>query len=394
MTGVLEGVRVLDFGRYIAGPYCGALLADLGADVIRIDKLAGSEDRYVGPIGDDGTGAGYVQMNRNKRGITLNPMKPEGREIVRRLVETADVVIANMPTETLVAMGLDYDTLRGYKEDIIVTNTTTFGDVGPYKNRVGFDGIAQAMCGSVYMAGTPEQPQRNISPYVDFSTAMASTIGTMAALTEKERTGKGQHVTSNLLSNALSMFNGSLIEQSVTGVNRVATGNRGQLSAPTDIYKCKDGSMLVQVVGQPLFARWAELMGEEHWLTDPRFKDDVSRGKHGNEISARMQNWCEDRTVDEAVRACESVRIPCGPVYAPQQTLDDPHIQEMNYLKEMEYPGIKGPTPVADIPVNMSVSEIGIRHRAPLLGEHTDDILSELGFSANNLASLRKKRVI
>ncbi len=394
MAGVLDGVRVLDFGRYIAGPYCGALLADLGADVIRIDKLNGSEDRFVGSVGDDGTGAGYVQMNRNKRGITLNPTKPEGRELVRKLVETADVVIANMPAEALVAAGLDYETLRGYKEDIIVTNATAFGDVGPYKDRVGFDGIAQAMCGSVYLSGSPEQPQRNISPYVDFATAMSSTIGTMAALTEKERTGKGQHVTANLLCNAISMVNGSLIEQSITGINRIATGNRGQVTAPTDIYRCKDGSMLMQVIGNPLFERWAKMMGEEHWLTDPRFKDDLGRGENSEEISERMAAWCSERTVSEAIGACEAVRIPCGPVYSPQQTIDDPHVQAMDFLKPLEYPGFDGAALVANTPVNMSVSQVGIRHRAPLLGEHTEDIMTELGLSADEIAVLREKRVV
>ena len=152
--------------------------------------------------------------------------------------------------------------------------------------------------------------------------------------------------------------------------------------------------MLMQVIGNPLFERWAKMMGEEHWLTDPRFKDDLGRGENSEEISERMAAWCSERTVSEAIGACEAVRIPCGPVYSPQQTIDDPHVQAMDFLKPLEYPGFDGAALVANTPVNMSVSQVGIRHRAPLLGEHTEDIMTELGLSADEIAVLREKRVV
>ena len=148
MSKVLEGIRVLDFGRYIAGPYCATLLADLGADVIRIEKVDGSEDRFVSPVTKTGDGAMFLQLGRNKRGLTLNPMKPEGREIVKKLVATADVVVANLPPDTLSAMGLDYESLTQIKPDIILTMISAFGRGGPYSNRVGFDGLGQAMSGT------------------------------------------------------------------------------------------------------------------------------------------------------------------------------------------------------------------------------------------------------
>ncbi|MFP6840585.1 MAG: CoA transferase, partial [Pseudohongiellaceae bacterium] len=165
MTKVLRGIRVLDFGRYIAGPFCGTLLGDMGAEVIRVEKVDGSEDRFLSPISDSGDGALFMQLARNKLGMTLNPMKPEGQEIVKKLVATADVVIANLPPDTLQRMGLDYDSLAAIKADIILTTVSAFGRGGPYANRVGFDGLGQAMSGAMYLSGTPEQPTKAYPPF-------------------------------------------------------------------------------------------------------------------------------------------------------------------------------------------------------------------------------------
>ena len=207
MAGVLEGIRVLDFGRYIAGPYCAALLAEHGADVIRIEKREGSEDRFQAPVAETGEGALFLQMNRNKRGLTLDPMTPDGREVVRRLVATADVVVANLPPQTLLAMQLDYESLTAVKPDIILTTVTAYGRGGPYSERVGFDGIGQVMSGAVYMTGTEEQPYRAQVPWVDFGTALHCAFGTMAALMARKATGEGQWVEGALLATAVTMTN-------------------------------------------------------------------------------------------------------------------------------------------------------------------------------------------
>jgi crotonobetainyl-CoA:carnitine CoA-transferase CaiB-like acyl-CoA transferase len=189
---VLEGVRVLDFGRYIAGPYVGALLAEYGAEVIRIEKREGSEDRYVGPVGEGGTGAMFLAMNRNKRSITLDPATPAGREVVRRLVATADVVIANLPAPALQSLGLDWPTLSALKPDVVLVTSSAFGTTGPLSRNVGFDGVGQVMSGAVYMTGEPDQPYRAQVPWVDFSTALHMAFGTMAALMARARTGRGR----------------------------------------------------------------------------------------------------------------------------------------------------------------------------------------------------------
>lgn len=394
MTQVLKGIRVLDFGRYIAGPFCGTLLADMGAEVIRIEKVDGSEDRFLTPISETGEGGTFMQLARNKLGMTLNPMKPEGREIVKKLVATADVVIANLPPDTLKTMGLDYDSLKAVKPDIILTMISAFGRGGPYSNRVGFDGLGQAMSGAMYLSGTPEQPVKAWPPFVDFGTASFAAFGTLAALYEKQKTGKGQVVEGSLFNTALTLMNGTAIEQSALQIDRVASLNRGQAAAPSDTFKCSDGWVLVQSVGGPLFERWTALMGEPHWLEDERFKDDISRGENSVLISERMAKWCAERTSAEALAAMEEVRLPAGPVLSPQQVLEDPHIAAKGLFQPVDYPGMKKPAPLMRTPVELSETPGEIRHRAPTLGEHTDSLMRELGYSETEIEQLHAQRVI
>ena len=394
MSKVLEGIRVLDFGRYIAGPYCATLLADLGADVIRIEKVDGSEDRFVSPVTDTGDGAMFLQLGRNKRGLTLNPMKPEGREIVKKLVATADVVVANLPPNTLSAMGLDYESLTQIKPDIILTMISAFGRGGPYSNRVGFDGLGQAMSGNMYMSGTPDQPVKAYAPFIDFGTASLSAFGTLAALYERQKTGKGQIVEGALFNTALTMMNATAIEQQALQVNRTATLNRSQTSAPADTFQTKDGWVLVQTVGGPLFKRWAELMGEDHWLEDPRFKDDISRGDNGKIISNRLALWCAERTTDEVLQEMETARIPAGPILSPQDVLNDPHIAAKGLFHPVEFPGLPNAAPIMQTPVELSDTPGEIRHRAPTLGEHTEAILQDLGYTETEIADYRAQRIV
>ncbi len=395
MGGVLEGVRVLDFGRYIAGPYCATLLAEFGAEVIRVEKRDGSEDRFVVPVGKGGEGALFLQINRNKKCITLDPMKAEGQEVLRRLVARSDVVVANLPPQTLQAMKLDYESLKAIKSDIILTTATAFGGPGPWSDRVGFDGIGQVMSGAVYMTGAGDPPYRAAVPWVDFGTALHCAFGTLAALIERGKSGRGQIVEGALLATALTFTNATLIEQAVIAVNRVPTGNLGQTSAPADIYRTTDGWMLCQVTGQPLFVRWAKLMGEEDsWLNDPRFANDIKRGENGPLISQRMARWCAGRTTQEAVDTLGRAQIPAGPVLSPQQALDHPHIRAAGFMTNVDYPGLPNPAPVARAAVRLSLTPGEILNRPPTLGEHTDLVLGELGYDAATIAALRKAGAI
>jgi crotonobetainyl-CoA:carnitine CoA-transferase CaiB-like acyl-CoA transferase len=392
--GVLAGIRVLDFGRYIAGPYCAALLADLGADVIRVERRSGGEDRWVAPVSDDGSGAMYLVMNRNKRAMTLDPACPEGREVVRKLVATADVVVANLPPEVLRSLALDLESLRRVKPDIILTTVTAFGAGGPWSHKHGFDGIGQTMAGGAYLTGTPEQPLRAAVPWVDCGTASLAALGTLAALMERGKTGRGQKVEGALLRTAVAFNNPTLVEQAVVRPDRIATLNRGQTSAPSDLFRTRDGWIIAYAIGGPMYERWAKLMGEPEWLTDPRFKDDLSRGDHGEVISKRMTEWTLARTTAEALAELETARIPAGPLYSPQQALEDPHIRAAGLLVDTDYPGIARPAPLAPTPVDLSETPGRFRHRAPRLGEHTDEILGELGYGAAEVAALRSRKVI
>jgi len=400
MTALLHDIRVLDFGRYVAGPYCAAMLAEYGADVIRIEKRDGSEDRFPAQVGG-GVGALFLQMNRNKRSMTLDPASPDGRAIVAKLVRSADVVIANLPEAALKAMGLDYDTLRGYRPDIVVVTNTAFGTRGPMSHQVGFDGVGQVMSGSVYMMGQPDEPYRALVNWVDFGTATHCAFGTLAALMHRAKTGEGQLVSGALLATALAINNGALIEQAVAKPDRVATGNRSQISGPSDIYRARDGFVLVSVVGQPLFRRWVKLMaadgadaGEPDWLADPRFATDDLRGEHGTVIGARMQRWCATRERDDVVRILGDAMIPCGPVLSPQQALDHPQVAALGLLQDTDYPGLPSPAPIAAVPLWMSATPSVARRRPPTIGEHTDEILAELGYDTARIADLRARSIV
>jgi crotonobetainyl-CoA:carnitine CoA-transferase CaiB-like acyl-CoA transferase len=394
MSHVLDGIRVLDFGRFIAGPYCACLLGDLGADVIRVEKREGSEDRWTAPVADGGEGALFLQVNRNKRGITLDPTADEGREVVRRLVARADVVVANLPPQTLSQMGLDYASLLRTKPDIILTTVSAVGHGGPWSHRVGFDGVAQAMSGAMYLTGHPDEPMRLAYPWVDFTTAILSAFGTLAALLERRATGRGQQVEGSLLMSAVTVGNAALIEQGVIERDRVASGNRGQTAAPSDCFRTQDGWVMVVTIGQPLFERWVRLVGEEQWLGDARFRDDISRGDHGELVSARMARWCTERSTEQCLAELEAARIPAAPVLSLREVLEHEHVRATRLMLPVAYPGLSRPAPVADTPVRLSATPGDIRRHAPTLGEHTEEVLAEIGYDARAVARLREAGVV
>lgn len=390
----LTGIRVLDFGRYIAGPYCAALLADYGADVIRIEAPGGNEDRYSVPVADDGSGAMFLQMNRNKRSLALKPGSEAGREIVRRLVRTADVVVANMPDDALEKLGLDYPTLSALNPGIILVTASAFGSDGPLAQRVGFDAVGQAMSGAVYLGGSDGAPARAPVNYVDFTTALHCAFGVMLALRERERTDRGQRVSGSLLGTALAISNGLTIDHALNGIDRGMMGSRAFSSAPTDIFATRDGWVMTQVVGNPIFARWARLIGRAELADDPRFASDIARGEHGAELSALMAEWCAARTTDEAIAELGEARVPVGPVLRPSEALAEPQVAAAGLVEPMDYPGAKGVAPIVRTPITLSASAKAVLSPAPRVGEHSEMILAELGYDPEAISALRRDRII
>jgi crotonobetainyl-CoA:carnitine CoA-transferase CaiB-like acyl-CoA transferase len=390
---MLAGVKVADFGRYVAGPWCAQLLQGLGADVVRIERPGGGEDRSVFPIGSEGVGAYFVHCNRGKRAMTLQPTKPEGRDVVQRLVGWADVVIANLPDETLAAMGLDWPTVHATNPRAVLATVTAFGTSGPYAGRLGFDGVGQVMSGATHLAGPPGTPTKSFVPYVDYGTAGLLAFATVAALFDRERTGLGRRVEGSLLGTALSMSAHALIEQAASKTNRESTGNRHPAAGPSDIVATRDGHLIVQVVGDAMFARWCRLVERADLVDDPRFADDLARGANGEVISGVLAAWCAARTTAEALAALAEAAIPAGPLYTPQQALDDPHIRA-TVLTSAVAPGFEGPVTALGLPVSAPGSSTELGAVVPSLGEHTDSILGELGYGDEEIEALRDGRVV
>ena len=390
----LSGIRVLDFGRYIAGPYVGALLADYGADVIRIEGPRGNEDRFSVPVADDGSGAMFLQMNRGKRCLTLKPGSDAGREIVRKLVATADVVIANMPDDALVKLGLDYPTLAALNPAIILVTASAFGSEGPLAQHVGFDAVGQAMSGAVYLGGSDGAPARAQVNYVDFTTALHCAFGVMLALREREATGKGQRVSASLLGTALAITNGLTIDHAMNGIDRGMMGNRAFSSGPTDIFATQDGWIMTQVVGNAIFARWARLIGRAELIDDPRFASDILRGDHGAELSAIMADWCAARTNEQALAELGGGKVPTGPVLKPSEALAQPQVAATGLVDTMDYPGAFGAAPVVRTPITLSASAKAAPVVAPQLGADSNAILAELGYGADEIRLLREQQIV
>ncbi len=391
---MLSDLRVLDFSRYIAGPYCASILGDLGAEVIRIEPVGGGEDRGLVPVTDQGTGALFLQTNRNKKSVAIDMTTPEGRAIIERLIATADIVVTNMPPGALKRHGLDYETLKAIRPDIIATNVSAFGTEGPLAEKTGFDAVAQGMSGAAYLSGNRIRPARSASSYVDYATGLAGAMGTLAAVIHRGRTGQGQAVRASLLATALTFINAAHIEESSRSLNRRPFGNRSPYSAPSDIFPTTDGAIVVQVVGNPMFRRWARLVGQPDLLRDRRFTTDALRGRNGAALSRIMRDWTGRLATAEALDKLAAAGIPAGPVYSPRQTLDDPGIAATGILKSLDLPDAGMAIPLANLLVQLDTLPETVRSAAPAAGQHTAEILGAAGYSPAEVADMARKGLI
>ncbi|HLJ87601.1 MAG TPA: CoA transferase [Candidatus Angelobacter sp.] len=392
--GPLAGIRVLDFGRFIAGPYCGMLLADMGADVIRIDRRHGSEDRFIGPVTEEGEGGSFLSLNRNKRSLTLDSSKAESGDVIRRLTARADVVVVNLPVGVMKKMGLDYDSLRAVKPDIILARISAFGPDGPYANRLGFDAVVQAMSGAMALTGFGGHPVRSMAAFEDFGTALHTAFGVMVALYHRSQTGQGQIVDGSLLATGATFMQAFLAEHHVLGIKREQRGNSGFYSAPADAYRTQDGWIVIFAIGDDMFERWARLVGHPEFIGDPRFVSDLLRADNRDAITQAMNEWLATRTTAAALKELEAARIPAGPVLDVDQVLDDPQVKARELFRYVDYPGTPKAVPLADTAVRLSATPGGIQRRAPTVGEHTKEILLEIGYSTEEISTLQRAEVV
>lgn len=390
--GLLQGIKVVDFGRYVAGPWCAQLLLGMGADVLRVERPGGGEDRFLFPLAED-MGAYLLHCNRGKRSMTLNPTKPAGREIVAKLVAWADVVVANMPDDSLATMGLDWESVHAANHRAILATASTFGTTGPYAGRVGFDGIGQVMSGSAYLSGHPGDPMKSFVPWVDYGTASNLAMGVAGALVRRSVTGVGIRIEASLLGTALAAMGHVICEEAATGIGRVASGNRHPAAGPSDIVATTDGSIIIQVVGNPIFARFAKAIGKTELIDDPRFATDELRGENGVAVSALAAEWCASRTTAQALDELAANSVPAGPVLSPRQALADPHIQA-ELMETATVDSVPSGVPVVSFPVRFSDGSGRFGTRTASVGEHTNEVLESLGYSLSAIEELHAQRIV
>jgi crotonobetainyl-CoA:carnitine CoA-transferase CaiB-like acyl-CoA transferase len=291
-------------------------------------------------------------------------------------------------------MGIDWPQVQAINPRAVLSTVTCFGEGGPYSGRLGFDGVAQSMSGAVALSGDPGHPTRCYAPYVDFGTGSYLALGTMTALFVRERTGRGQHVEGSLLNTGLVNTNRETVERQVRSIDRQPMGNRGQIAAPYDVFATKDGHVFCSVIGNRQFARWCEMVERADLAGDPRLSSDAARADHGDELCAVMGDWCRTRSNDDVIAELVRFDLAAGPVYRPQEVLDDPHVRAIGQLVDLDYPGTPAPAPIADFPLTLSETPGEARRRAPTLGEHTDQVLTEAGLSAAAIEHLRASSVV
>ena len=392
MAGILEGIRVLDFGRWIAGPHSAHLLADLGADVVRVERPKGEDDRFLMPVTRHGEGAQYLPCNGGKRSLTLDMGSPEGRAVMRRMIAQADVVVANYSPNGLKHFRLDYETLKEIRPDIILASASAYGTEGPMAERIGFDGVGQAVGGALWLTGEPGKLYRAATAPIDFATSLSLAYGTLAAIIGRMRTGKGAHVQASLVGTSLNLTNQILMEEATGFNHREPTGNCSPMSGPSHVYRARDGWFIMQVIGQQVigknvFRRWCTVVDRTDLIDDPRFATDQLRGDNGAELSRIMQAWCGDRSRDECIDILGRASIGCGPVLSPTEVCAGALDLRQAFLREVDFPGSDS-IPIAPPPARLSHGTVALT-RPPLSGEHSDEVLADYGYNQAEIAALR-----
>jgi crotonobetainyl-CoA:carnitine CoA-transferase CaiB-like acyl-CoA transferase len=387
----LARFRVLDLTRVRAGPTCVKQLADFGADVIKIELPPSVEvDTMSGPR----HGFDMQNLHRNKRSMTLNIKTPEGRDIFMRLVARADVVVENFRPDVKVRLGIDYDSMKRVNPRIVLASISGFGQDGPYGSRPGFDQIAQGMGGLMMVTGEPGRgPMRAGTAVADLAAGIYAACGVLTALLERETSGEGQWVQSNLLQAQIGLMDFQAARYLLTGEVPQQVGNDHPHSMPTSAYRTKDGYLNVGASGKVIFERFCKAIGREEWPQRPEFADEKARAKNRAQLNAEIGQILATRTTAEWSALLNETGVPSGPVYTMDEVFADPQVRHLGAAAAVKHPTL-GEIRIVNQVVTLSRTPAAIVQATPELGEHTDEILTELGFSAADLAGLRERCVI
>ena len=386
----LSHLRILDLTRVRAGPTCVKFFGDFGADVVKVEQLDGKGD----PMGDSRYSSDYVNAQRNKRGITLNLKHPDGIAVLKELAKTADVLVENYRPGVKHRLGFDYDSMAAVNPRLIYTSISAFGETGPYSDRPGFDLIAQGMGGLMWLNGYEDRgPLRvGISP-ADVSTGMFAAMGTMIALLERAVSGKGQWVQANLLASQIMLLDYQAMRWLMDKVVPVQRANDHPQIVPTGIYQASDGYFTLSTVGDDSYRRLCKAMGMPGLATDQRFLNGKLREENRDVLNAAIAEVALTRTVAEWVESLNAAGVPAGPIYKLDEMFADPQVKVTGIAQPLDHPKL-GPINIVGQPIALSRTPAQYRRAPPELGEHTDEVLAEAGFSPDAIADLRRNGVV
>jgi crotonobetainyl-CoA:carnitine CoA-transferase CaiB-like acyl-CoA transferase len=393
MAGVLNGIRVLDLTTIVAGPSASMILADLGADIIKVERPGCGEDgRAMGPHRGP-WGAYFVALNRGKRSIALDIRKPAGREAVLRVAATADVFLENFRGGKAVQLGLDEASVRARKPDIIYASLSAYGAGGPDYRRPGYDALLQARTGIMSVTGNgDEMPIRSGVSILDMGTGVWTALGVLAALLERQRSGKGQRVDTSLFESGLMLMSYHLLYRQFAGVNPKPQGSRHTAFAPYGAYRTADGAIMIGISSDKAFQRLAEALGRPEWAEDPRFRTNQDRVGNTPELDRCMSEVLITRPVSHWSAVLDRHDVANDPVQAPDQVMADRQLAALGQLREIALEGVPGVLLPA-LPIGFSATPAAMQGPPPKLGEHTTAILREAGFSDHEIAELLSGKI-
>src|SRR5712691_5007990 len=389
----LEGLRVLDVTQVMAGPFCAMLLADLGADVIKIEPPAGDSTRQMpGAVGADSPP--FNAVNRGKRSVVLNLKAAEGREIFTRLARATDIVIENYRPGVMTALGLGYEALAPLNPHLIYASISGYGQTGPQRGKGGFDLIAQGVAGIMSITGEPGGPPVKAGvPLTDLSAGLFALVGILAALEHRHRTGVGQHIDTSLVDAGVALSVWEATEYFSGGTVPMALGSAHRMNAPYQAVRCADGYITLGAANERLFRRLCEVLGHAEWTMMPEFADNANRVRHRAALAARIEAITAAQPRSHWLSLLQTSDIPCGPINDYAQVFADPQVLAREMVVDVDHPTL-GRMRALGSSIKMSATPPDVSRRAPQLGEHTTDVLSEAGFSSAEIAALRKAGAI